>query len=1225
MAEMIKAIVLDVARTHGDLELTAKQYDKNTRFLSVTFTSEGKILKANKGSLVYINAKRHDGSANAFLGTVKEDGTAQVPITSWMLALEGVVSCDVSLTDDAERKLTTETFSIHVLPAMYHGEDVEEEVQNNIVEELTDRLFEADQKVQEAASSAKEAAETVDFLILRGKNLIDPAAMTYGYDISPQYGVMVERSDKKCTDYIPIEPEREYTYSDQSGIYGYIQYGFYNERRVWIGQDAAKQTIRTPSEAKYLRLGVVASREHMQLEEGSVPTAYEAYIGTKIKHQYVDAYRKQEADALMSEMEREMRFKQNIPCPFADGYTEALLGISEIHLDGLETGTEVYLQHFRNNVFRNGLYETGFAIGMADGTVLAEYIVTGASISERNEKEMIRLKAKNSSVSGYALVDFQAFEDGFADENMRKLHYDHVRNLAMTPHIDHELLSLGSYDDIIRLNKDTESFLFHAGKTKPEDSYLPLRFIHCTDLHGQKKEWKRLVKYMDYYTEYLDFALHTGDLCRNSLASDGNLFGAARPKQLPVFQAVGEHDTYADEMMIAGSASQAAVKSVVFANMTNWGEVHFGSEASAMYYYRDFTEQGIRLIVLNDQNFTQTQAAWLTAVLRDAGAKKLCVITASHQESAKITQPVHCALSCETSRSSEISVPTQAFEAQIVSFQAEGGQHIVHLCGHSHTDHIGYTEAGILNMKAECAAHDMAEESVRIEGTKSFDSFHVICIDRNRHCLKEICIGNNTNADMMEKDAFCYDYLEKRMIGGELQVDTSLSEKGMAADAKAVGDRMEILKNMMVSPYLVNTAVGKSIALRDSVEREPIALEIMGQNSQNNWIGKNLLNANAVSAVHYITSTGTDSKYGVIVSGAGTYTISAQYTIDAYIYCVKLDAQSAMIDKPLYILVPSQKYTQTITLESGQKLFVYNATSTATVDLVKENMKNARIQIELGASATAYEPYCGGIPSPSLDYPQEIQYVKAGTKLCVSGKNLLDINSLSSVSYAIAGTVKENIGFLLEVPGTYTIHSEKPADRIGYIYARILDADHVSQSDIMYIVADKTSATKAVTVGEGQKLFLYHAQAGTVEQVKALFSEFKMQIEAGAVQTPYEPYHSGGELITPCDLYEGDVWYPLIGEVHQYHALIEQYNGETIEGSYTSTTGTLSKGAKVAYTVSEPMIVNTDPQTVSLTKEKAHMIQDPIDIPALIKMAYVADIKLYIDLKFQELGEAGSL
>ena len=60
------------------------------------------------------------------------------------------------------------------------------------------------------------------------------------------------------------------------------------------------------------------------------------------------------------------------------------------------------------------------------------------------------------------------------------------------------------------------------------------------------------------------------------------------------------------------------------------------------------------------------------------------------------------------------------------------------------------------------------------------------------------------------------------------------------------------------------------------------------------------------------------------------------------------------------------------------------------------------VQFELGDTATEYEPYVGGAPSPSVDYPQEIYNVgdynektrKYDVPIVVSGKNLLNPETL---------------------------------------------------------------------------------------------------------------------------------------------------------------------------------------------------------------------------------------
>ena len=55
------------------------------------------------------------------------------------------------------------------------------------------------------------------------------------------------------------------------------------------------------------------------------------------------------------------------------------------------------------------------------------------------------------------------------------------------------------------------------------------------------------------------------------------------------------------------------------------------------------------------------------------------------------------------------------------------------------------------------------------------------------------------------------------------------------------------------------------------------------------------------------------------------------------------------------------------------------------VDAVGETLSIKNIQLERGASATAYEPYSGGKPSPSPDYPQPIETTDQPVTVTIKG------------------------------------------------------------------------------------------------------------------------------------------------------------------------------------------------------------------------------------------------
>lgn len=95
----------------------------------------------------------------------------------------------------------------------------------------------------------------------------------------------------------------------------------------------------------------------------------------------------------------------------------------------------------------------------------------------------------------------------------------------------------------------------------------------------------------------------------------------------------------------------------------------------------------------------------------------------------------------------------------------------------------------------------------------------------------------------------------------------------------------------------------------------------------------------------------------------------------------------------------------------------------------------SEIQIEIGTEATDYEPYTGGQPSPSPDYPQEI--VSAGSDgkigIEVRGKNLVDIYGYSA--NGIPSPKAERI--LFNTYGT-TLSTTEKTDKL-IVHQEILD------------------------------------------------------------------------------------------------------------------------------------------------------------------------------------------
>ena len=121
MATITQNITIDVARANVFDAVIGKQYDEDSRFLKCSITQEGEPLTIPSGSSIAINAKRPDGTMGSFAGTRSADGTAIVPISSWILEQNGMVNLSVTIVGSNGDKLTSCTFYLNVQEAESEG------------------------------------------------------------------------------------------------------------------------------------------------------------------------------------------------------------------------------------------------------------------------------------------------------------------------------------------------------------------------------------------------------------------------------------------------------------------------------------------------------------------------------------------------------------------------------------------------------------------------------------------------------------------------------------------------------------------------------------------------------------------------------------------------------------------------------------------------------------------------------------------------------------------------------------------------------------------------------------------------------------------------------------------------------------------------------------------------------------------------------------------------
>lgn len=205
---------------------------------------------------------------------------------------------------------------------------------------------------------------------------------------------------------------------------------------------------------------------------------------------------------------------------------------------------------------------------------------------------------------------------------------------------------------------------------------------------------------------------------------------------------------------------------------------------------------------------------------------------------------------------------------------------------------------------------------------------------------------------------------------------------------------------------IINTMSGESpLVIPDSAERTLERLELGGKTEQVQTSGKNLANAN-VYEQGYLTSVNAGDKVSLTqmqksfttnmeVSSMQGKNVSVsvrtkEKTGKKYVFTDETDTIiTGVFD------TGSNNYSEfkNITIPKNAKKLFFSVTYDA--------QENTELQVELGTTVTTYEPYTGGKPSPSPEYPQEIKNSgkwnegtqKYEIEVVLSGKNLLDITA----------------------------------------------------------------------------------------------------------------------------------------------------------------------------------------------------------------------------------------
>lgn len=430
---------------------------------------------------------------------------------------------------------------------------------------------------------------------------------------------------------------------------------------------------------------------------------------------------------------------------------------------------------------------------------------------------------------------------------------------------------------------------------------------------------------------------------------------------------------------------------------------------------------------------------------------------------------------------------------------------------------------------------------------------------------------------------------------------------------------------------IINTMSGESpLAIPDSAERVNKRLELGGKTEQVTTMGVNLFDEKLLldfGSKNYDKTQSGSGFYYYKFPVSGTVTVSTKNANKNGEYLtvgIKPDGS----DKTWlsHGSAAISKY-KTLTPEDGNIYLGVNN----NLERVKSMIQNTGgIIINEGSVAKPYEPYTGGKPSPSPEYPQEIKNVgkrdegtqKYEVDAKVTGKNLLN---LQKASEKVNWTQHSNFPGYYNFPvfvgrgNTVTISiPQKIPTGQGLFLSVCLTESGARDGWIAHNSNDSLNNTKLTYKATNDYIYL-NAHSDTIAGMKKYFGN--LQVEYGNVATPYQPYKE--QTLTLTSDRPITKWDKLVEQGGQYgwlykHKIIEDFSTlvkdtEPIYGNdggkyfsvslqnaslnydrskIYSEVGVYGKDNKIHY-IPQPMMVNaiihvSDTDTIMTAKEHMH-------------------------------------
>ena len=308
-----------------------------------------------------------------------------------------------------------------------------------------------------------------------------------------------------------------------------------------------------------------------------------------------------------------------------------------------------------------------------------------------------------------------------------------------------------------------------------------------------------------------------------------------------------------------------------------------------------------------------------------------------------------------------------------------------------------------------------------------------------------------------------------------------------------------------LSAAIIETAKGNPAVCEDSVEWGLQGMRVYGKSTQVTTTGAQLFRIDLAASRNGMTVThNEDGTINITGTPSNQYAnvLSFKTTLSAGTYYLSSNGGGSKGQ-----MIPQIRITkngETVLFSTGG-VFVneddgYDVTLSIQYqnsELAEVNLSHFFVMLNAGFTALPFEPYTGGKPSPSPEYPQEIHSAGDEGEIVIKaqGKNILNESQHVLTNRNIYwGRNADQSGFLIKAHTTYTLSvcdNLEPPTRMYFVSKAGKTLKEISGSSVTYTPDEDIWVSFDAYWADGRP------ENATV-----------MQLEIGSTATSYEPYQS---------------------------------------------------------------------------------------------------------------------